>query len=57
MSQMNNITDSESFKFKLELLDNTNNYSITHAKMVEPLKYISNFWRTVKALKTVKELN
>ena len=56
MSQMNNITDSESFKFKLELLDNTNNYSITHAKMVEPLKYISNFWRTIKAIKTVKEL-
>ena len=38
-----NITDSESFKFKSKFLDNTNNASIVNAKIAMPLKYLSNF--------------
>ena len=42
----NVITESESFKFKF--LDNTNNAGITNAKIAAPLKYLSNFWRTLE---------
>ena len=38
-----NITESEWFKFKLKLLDNTNNAGIINAKIVAPLKYLNNF--------------
>ena len=45
----NNITtSSEWFKFKSKFLDNTNNNaSIINAKIAVPLKYLSNFWRTL----------
>ena len=43
-----NITVSESFRFKSKFLDNTNNAGIVNAKIAVPLKYLSNFWRTLE---------
>ena len=44
----NIITSSEWFKFKSKFLDNTNNNaSIINVKIAVPLKYLSNFWRTL----------
>ena len=42
-SNDDNITESEWFKFKSKLLDNTNNAGIINAKIVAPLKYLNNF--------------
>ena len=36
------------FKFKLSITDNTNNGGVAIVKIVEPLKYLSNFWRTLE---------
>ena len=44
----NNITDSKSFKFKSNFLDNTNNEGAINAKIAAPLKYLSNFWITLE---------
>ena len=44
----NIITDSESFEFKLKFLDNTNNEDIINAQIAVPLKYLSNFRRTLE---------
>ena len=44
----NNTTDSESFKFKSELLDKTNNEGIVNVKIAVPLKYLNNFWITLE---------
>ena len=41
-----NITDSKLFKFKSIITDNTNSAGIPNVKIVVPLKYLSNFWRT-----------
>ena len=41
-----NITDSESFKFKSKFLGKTNNENTINAKIAVPLKHLSNFWRT-----------
>ena len=41
----NDIINSESFKFKSELIDKTNNTGIIDAKIAVPLKYLSKFWR------------
>ena len=43
-----NITDSELFKFKSSITDNTNNAGIANVKIVVPLKYLSNFWKTLE---------
>ena len=44
----NIITSSEWFKFKSKFLDNTNNNaSIINVKIAVPLKYLSNFCRTL----------
>ena len=43
-----NVTDSESFKSKSNFLDNTNNAGIINVKIPLPLKYLSNFWRTLE---------
>ena len=42
-------TDSESFKYKTSILGKTpqNNYSLTNAKVVIALKYLSNFWKNL----------
>ena len=52
-----NITDSESFKFKSKFLDNTNNASIVNAKIAMPLKYLSNFWKTLEMSSINCEIN
>ena len=43
-----NITDSETFKFKSIFLDNANNAGITNAKIAVTLNNLSNFWRTLE---------
>ena len=52
-----NITDSESFKFKSKFLDNTNNASIVNTKIAMPLKYLSNFWKTLEMSSINCEIN
>ena len=52
-----NITDSESFKFKSELTNNSNKLSIADIELAVPLKYLSNFWRTVEILPINCEIN
>ena len=41
--------NSESFKYKTSIVGKTprNNDSLTNAKVVIPLKHLSNFWRTL----------
>ena len=38
-----NLTDSESFKSKMKIMGN-----IQKMVIIAPLKYLSNFWRTLK---------
>ena len=42
-------SNSESFKYKTSITGKTpeNNDSLTNAKLVIPLKYFSNFWRSL----------
>ena len=42
-------SDSESFKYKTNITGKTpeNNDSLTNAKLVIPLRYLSNFWRSL----------
>ena len=42
-------TNSESFKYKTSIVGKTppNNDSLTDAEVVIPLKYLSNFWRSL----------
>ena len=42
-------SNSESFKYKTSITGKTleNNDSLTNAKLVVPLKYLSNFWRSL----------
>ena len=45
----NNITDSESFKFKVKITGKTPNDGNTKdVEIIVPLKYLSNFWRTLE---------
>ena len=46
--QKNLITDSNLFKVKARFLANTNNRAIINADIAVPLKYLSNFWRTLE---------
>ena len=47
----NNITDSESFKFKVKITGKTPNDGNTKdVEIIVPLKYLSNFWRTLEML-------
>ena len=44
-----NLTDSESFKSKLKITGNTpNNRNTKDVEIIVPLKYLSNFWRTLE---------
>ena len=43
-----NITDSKSFKFKSIITDNINNADIANVKIVVPLKYLNNFWKSLE---------
>ena len=44
-----NLADSESFKSKAKITGNTpNNGNTTDVEIIVPLKYLSNFWRTLE---------
>ena len=44
-----NLTDSESFKSKIKITGNTTNDGNTKdVEIIVPLKYLSNFWRTLE---------
>ena len=44
-----NLTDSESFKCKVKITGKTRNNGITKdVEIIVPLKYLSNFWRTLE---------
>ena len=44
-----NITDSESFKSKIKITGKTsNNGNTKDVNIIVPLKYLSNFWRTLE---------
>ena len=43
-----NIIDSKSFKVKSSITDNTNNSGIANVKIVVPVKYLTNSWRTLE---------
>ena len=44
-----NIEDSESFKFKVKITGKTpNNNNVKDVEIMVPLKYLSNFWRTLE---------
>ena len=45
-TEVDDITNAKSFKFKSSITDNPNNDGIANVKIVAPLKYLSNFWRT-----------
>ena len=45
----NNIADSESFKFNVKIkVKSSNNRNTKDVEIIVPLKYLSNFWRTLK---------
>ena len=44
----NNLTDPKSFKYKVKITGNTpNNGNTKNIEIIGPLKYLSNFWRTL----------
>ena len=43
-----NNNKSASFKFKQKITDQTGNDGTRHVKIMVPLKYLSNFWRTLE---------
>ena len=42
-----NITDSESFKFKSSFTNDSGNVSTANVEIAVQLKYLSNFWRNL----------
>ena len=54
----NNITQSESFKFKIKITGKTPAAGNTKdVEIAVPLKYLSNFWRTLEMLLSNLEIN
>ena len=52
----NKTTTSNSFEYKTKLIGNMpNNNNILDAEVVVPLKYLSNFWRSLDLTLTVKQ--
>ena len=48
-SDDNNIEDSKSFKSKIKITGKTpNNNNVKDVEIIVPLKYLSNFWRTLE---------
>ena len=44
-----NLADSESFKSKIKITGKTpNNNNVKNVEIMVPLKYLSNFWRTLE---------
>ena len=53
-----NLTDSESFKSKVKITGKTpNNGNTKDVEIIVPLKYLSNFWRTLEMLLINCEVN
>ena len=52
-----NMIDSESFNCKSRLTNNTNNVDVVNAEIAVPLKYLSNFWRTLEMPLISYEIN
>ena len=42
------IEDSESFKSKIKIIGKTPNNNVKDVEIMVPLKYLSNFWRTLE---------
>ena len=52
----NKTTTSKSFEYKTKVIGNMpNNNNILDAEVVVPLKYLSNFWRSLDLTLTVKQ--
>ena len=52
----NKTTTSKSFEYKTKLIGNMpNNNNILDAEVFVPLKYLSNFWRSLDLTLTVKQ--
>ena len=49
--------NSASFEFKQKITDSTRNYSTKNIEIMVPLKYLSNFWRTLEMPLTNCEIN
>ena len=55
---VNTIQESDSFKYKIKITGNTpNNDDKKNAEIAVPLKYLSNFWRTLEILLINCEIN
>ena len=53
----NNITWSESFKYKIKITRKTPEDGNTKdVEIIAPLRYLSNFWRTLEMLELILEL-
>ena len=53
-----NIARSESFKYKVKIAGKTpENLNTKDAEIIVPLKYLSNFWRTLEMPLTICEVN
>ena len=48
MNQNDDTTNFNAFNFKSSITDNTNNVGIANIKSLVLLKYLSDFWRTLK---------
>ena len=47
----NGVNDTDSFNFKSKIIGKTNDDGdIENVEIMVPLKYLSNFWRTLKCL-------
>ena len=44
----NGANATDSFNFKTKITDQTNNDEIINVEIMVPLKYLSNFWRTLE---------
>ena len=53
----NSITDSYSLKLISRLVANTNEHGIINLEIAVPLKYLSNFWRTIEMCLINCEIN
>ena len=52
-----NLTDSESFKSKIKITGKTpNNGNTKDVEILVPIKYLSNFWRTLKMAQIICEV-
>ena len=57
MISNDNIIDSDSFKYKSRLTNHNNNVGIVNVEIAVPLKYLSNFWRTLEMPLIICEIN